>query len=432
MIDWTLTHADASSAIVWVRSDTAETVSIVLPHGTFSTSVDPGVEDGTGSITVTGLSGDVAGTINGEPITVKVAPASPVIAVASCVYATRDDWAYYLAQQGVNITVLAGDMPYADDSASTAFGITTVKCAFSIPNSASSEYAKHYLQYRRAPGTKRLLQSALMYATWDDHEFVNNFDWSVSSTNVYATLANNAGEVRAFYDRAATAWKWYNDRGNQHPSSGLETDPPAIYSTARHGDVEIFILDCISHRSAVTATDNASKYMIGPLQEAKLIADVTASTAPFKLIVSSKQPYTNASANADSWVPMGINTGYTTQRNRIIAALAGVTGVVWASGDDHSATVAKSGACLVVSGCPGATANQVSGQGAGYEPGVIWKGFGYSGSAPATHDYYATNIFRVIDGELSLEVHDLTRRTIWWRMRMRQDGTTYYPPTRAA
>lgn len=430
MIDWTLTHADSVSAVVWVRSDEAQTVSIELPHGIFSTEVDPDVEHGTGAITVTGLNGDATGTINGEPITVRVSPADPVIAIVSCAYGTEDAWARYLLQQGVNVTVFEGDMPYADDSSITFGGITTEKTAYNLANNTAEQYAKHYLQFRRLPGVRALLHSSLLYCTYDDHEVVNNWDWTLARANTYTTLATDAATLRAVYDRAMQGWTWYNARGNQKPG-GLDADPETQYSTCRHGPVEIFMLDCLSHRDDVEAVDDANKYMLGPLQEARLIADVTASTAPYKVIASSKQLFSNANANADSWAARGINTGYYTQLDRILDALYGVDGVVWVCGDDHSPTVVNHPTgCLMVSGSPAGTANQETGQGSGYETGVVFKGFGYAGESPPKRNYHTTNILRLLpSGELSIELHDITRRTKWWELRMRVDGSTYYPAT---
>lgn len=434
-VEWTLTHADATSAIVWVRSDDAETVTIALPHGNFSTTVDPLVEDGTGSITVTGLSGDTAGTINGAPITVKTSPALPVIAFPSCsnmVTRNRDEWAAYLQGLGVNITVFTGDMPYTDLAATTWFGVTTVAIGASVAVNTSANYAAHYKQLRRFPAVRSLLQSSLLYATYDDHEVINNWDWTVSRANTFGTLAADATDVRAVYDRAMAAWEWYNARGNQVPE-GLDTNPATHYSTCRHGPSEIFILDSLSHKSPVTAADDGDKYMIGPLQEAALIAGVNGSTATYKIIVSGKQLYSNADANTDGYTARDINLGYTTQRDRILAAIASTAGVVWVSGDDHAATVVDNttSGCLMLSGCPVGTSNQAGGSGAGYETGVVFKGFGYAGDPPANQTQYSTNVIRLLSsGELSLEVHDINRRTIWWQKYMRADGSTYYPRQR--
>lgn len=430
-VEWTLTHADATSCIVWVRSDAEETITISTSSGAFSTTVNPAVEDGTSSITVTGLTGDTTGTINGEPILLKVSPAMPVIAVPSCANGVADAWAHYLMGQGVNVTVFAGDMPYPDDTTLTFAGITTKRTAYLLADNTAAQYAAHYKQFRRVPGVRSLLRQSLLYATYDDHEVVNNWDWTLARANTYTTLATDAAELRAVYDRAMQAWEWYHARGLQKPG-GLDTDPGTQYSTCRHGPVFIAILDCISHKSPAAQTDDASKYMLGPLQEARLIADITGSDAPFKIIVSGKQPYTNASANQDGWSPMDTNTGYTTQRERIAAALAGTPGVVWACGDDHSATVVDHpSGVLMVSGCPCATSNQSTGQGADYETGVVFKGFGNPGAPPANLAQYATNILRVLPtGELSIELHDLTHRTLWWRRIMRPDGTTYYPGNR--
>ncbi|TMQ18215.1 MAG: hypothetical protein E6J91_08485 [Deltaproteobacteria bacterium] len=87
------------------------------------------------------------------------------------------------------------------------------------------------------------------------------------------------------------------------------------------------MLDCRRFRSANAAPDNADKTMLGADQHRWLIDGITGSTATFKLVLTS--------------VPLDFGTGddhwasFRTERDAMFAALLGVPGVVFVSGDQH-------------------------------------------------------------------------------------------------
>jgi hypothetical protein len=91
--------------------------------------------------------------------------------------------------------------------------------------------------------------------------------------------------------------------------------------------LECFLLDCRRFRSANTAPDNAGKTMLGAAQLRWMVDAVTTSTAQFKLILVS--------------VPLDFGTGndhwaaFATERDAMFAALVGVPGIVFVSGDQH-------------------------------------------------------------------------------------------------
>lgn len=111
------------------------------------------------------------------------------------------------------------------------------------------------------PARAALVARTPTLAIWDDHDFVGNDSdgtWSGKETS-----------LRAFEDY------WAN------PSLGTPA-VPGVFSTARWGDVEIFLLDVRYHRSP----RHEDGSLLGPGQTAWLEERLAASRATFKLLVS--------------------------------------------------------------------------------------------------------------------------------------------------
>jgi alkaline phosphatase D len=85
------------------------------------------------------------------------------------------------------------------------------------------------------------------------------------------------------------------------------------------------------YRSPNSATDGASKTMLGATQKADLKAWLSASTAPVKVIVSSVPFNDFATTGSDSW------RGFTTERSELFRYIRDnrIGGVVLVSGDQH-------------------------------------------------------------------------------------------------
>jgi alkaline phosphatase D len=103
----------------------------------------------------------------------------------------------------------------------------------------------------------------------------------------------------------------------------------------RAGPADVYVLDARSHRSPNSAPDNAAKTMLGATQKADLKAWLSASTAPFKFIVSSVPFSDFGTTNSDSW------RGFTTERSELFDYIRDnrIGGVVLISGDQHWSAV---------------------------------------------------------------------------------------------
>jgi alkaline phosphatase D len=192
-----------------------------------------------------------------------------------------------------DLAIAIGDFPYTDNGP---------------PAMTVAEYRGRHVELRRHPPVRAMLEAAGLCAIYDDHEFRNDWD---------AALA--AAEP-ARYAAALQVWDEF------FPLRAA--DGPIRYRHWRWGaHLECFLLDCRRFRSVNAAPDDAAKTMLGADQRAWLIDRVTASTATFKLVLTS--------------VPLDFGNGddhwaaYTTERDAIFAALVGTPGVVFVSGDQH-------------------------------------------------------------------------------------------------
>ena len=194
-----------------------------------------------------------------------------------------------------DLHVSIGDFPYTDNGPPAA----------TVP-----QYRERHLELRTAPKVRAWLQSVGVRAIYDDHEFRNNWD---------------AMFVASEPDRYAAAMQVWDEFFPMH-----DLGPEIRYRSWTYGaNVECFLLDTRRFRSADAAPDDANKTMLGKPQLEWLLAGVTASTAPFKLIFTT--------------VPLDFGTGndfwasFSTERDAMFAALAAayVPGVLFVSGDQH-------------------------------------------------------------------------------------------------
>lgn len=191
------------------------------------------------------------------------------------------------------LAISIGDFPYTDNGPP----------AMTVP-----EYRARHVETRTHPPVRALLESAGLYAIYDDHEVRNDWDGRarLDEPERYAAALQVWDEF--FPERAATGevryrrWRW-----------------------GTH--LECFLLDCRRFRSANNAVDDATKTMLGAAQLRWLIDGVTSSDATFKLILTS--------------VPLDFGTGddhwasFRTERDALFAALIGTPGVLFVSGDQH-------------------------------------------------------------------------------------------------
>jgi hypothetical protein len=191
------------------------------------------------------------------------------------------------------IVISIGDFPYTDNGP---------------PAMTVAEYRARHVELRTHPPVRALLEACGMYAIYDDHEVLNNWDGLTRFLEPARYAAALQVWDKFFPQRAAVGeiryrrWRW-------------------------GAHLECFLLDCRRFRSANNALDDASKTMLGAEQHQWLIDGVTSSAATFKLILTS--------------IPLDYGTGddhwasFTTERDAMLAALVGTPGVLFASGDQH-------------------------------------------------------------------------------------------------
>jgi PhoD-like phosphatase len=268
------------------------------------------------------------------------------------------------------IAISLGDFPYTDNGP---------------PARTVPEYRARHAETRCDPPVRALLETAGMWAIYDDHEVRNDWD---GRTRV---------EEPARYAAAVQVWDEFFP---QRAAVG-----EIRYRRWRWGaHLECFLLDTRRFRSANDAVDSASKTMLGAEQLRWLIDGVTTSTATFKLVLTS--------------VPLDYGTGddhwgsFRTERDAMLAALVGTPGVVFVSGDQHFFAAQRHaygvremqiGPLARGLGMPGPTA-----------PGVIFRAVRYNAGIVEVDGDQLTLIGLGADGETfyreTLSAADLTPR----------------------
>ena len=184
-----------------------------------------------------------------------------------------------------------------------------------------SEYrAKHHYQ-RGAAALRRLLDTVPVYVTWDDHEVKNNF--------------SGPSEAQMPAGRQALREYW--------PIRSDVSDPNRLYRSIRYGsDLEIFLLDTRQYRSKNAEPDGPAKTMLGAAQLQWLLEEMPASTATWKVIVTSvplSVPKGGGLAvpGHDGWAGGTDGTGFERERQVIVDAIVQkrVANVVFLAGDIH-------------------------------------------------------------------------------------------------
>jgi phosphodiesterase/alkaline phosphatase D-like protein len=246
--------------------------------------------------------------------------------------------------EGGDFFVFDGDTIYSDSSFRTTGPATTL-----------AEYHAAHLENRGYANLRGLLASTSVYATMDDHEVVNDYDGQTVDPARYA-----AGR-QAFLD-------YYPVR-----ESGLLNDATCagapLYRKFRWGsEAEVFLLDersCRSPDAAIACLGDLAptlptfvrasfpfnlfvtpsppagclatifdpaRTLLGPVQSAQLRADLLASTAKWKLVVSEEPIQQFHALPYDRW------EGYAADRNGLLSFIqgSGLTGVKFLTTDTHA------------------------------------------------------------------------------------------------
>jgi hypothetical protein len=200
-----------------------------------------------------------------------------------------------VAARNPDFMIFGGDNVYAD--------------AAPAPTTTAEYLARYRNQWGEA-FFRRFTARVPNLMMWDDHEIAN--DWSSGQTGRYL--------------QARHAYDVYQGSHNPPPRVAGNT-----YFALRAGPADVYVLDTRSFRSPNSATDDASKTMLGATQKADLEAWLSASTAPVKFIVSTVPFNDFGSTNNDSW------RGFTTERAELFRYIRDnrIGGVVLISGDQH-------------------------------------------------------------------------------------------------
>lgn len=350
--------------------------------------------------------------------------------------------------------VMLGDDPYYNIGltwgAYTTSRVTTSSTAANIKDRVHAMFSKPgwtELLARRAAG-----QMQISWVGGDDHRIADSFD-STFATGSSESGGGPVGAVsQATLNPVITTWYTaHRELGNtywDYPSTssmaGNNGDMPAgpgaagaalaastypvIYhyiDYAADGSLggryaRIIVPDLLTYRSGYTDTDNASKRMMGAVQEAWFLAAVReAWSAGFRHIVvaSSKKLYNGDATgrygsgdNSDTWA------AYSTERNRIFGALhADGIRVTVVSGDRHTPnvvrrTVADHGAafdCLDLCACPTGVQNNDNGQ--KDTTGQLWLR-----SSPSRYESVFGSLQFQDDGRLRMAIRDARSGLIRW------------------
>ena len=166
------------------------------------------------------------------------------------------------------------------------------------------------------PGRGDLMARTPTLAVWDDHDYLGN--------NTDGTHPARAVARRVFEEY------W--------PNPAFGENGEGIYFKHSYGDVDFFMLDVRSFRDPLGLPmvfgDGAGRAsLLGPAQTKWLLAELTASTAAFKIVVGGSQ-WTDH-GNDDSWA------SFPEARDAIFDAIEAqrIEGVILLSGDRHRAEI---------------------------------------------------------------------------------------------
>ncbi|HEX5528202.1 MAG TPA: alkaline phosphatase D family protein [Methylomirabilota bacterium] len=231
-----------------------------------------------------------------------------------------------LAQVPADFFLFVGDTVYADHECGEPARIPGYDF---VARRLPDFWAKH-LYNRRDPAGQVYFRRTSVYAIWDDHEVRNNFS---GPTEPLTEIGR-----RAFID--------------YFPVQPPREEPGRLYRKFRWGSLlEVFILDTRQYRSPDADPDGPGKTMLGAAQRRWLIDSVSASTAVWKVVVSSVPLSVPTGGRAhDSWsnanaqgVPDEHGSGFAVERDLILRTLRqrGVRNLVFLAADVHFAQLIR-------------------------------------------------------------------------------------------
>jgi len=230
-----------------------------------------------------------------------------------------------LAQHRLDLFLFVGDTVYADQICS---GPDRMPGSDFRAGTLEEFWAKH--RYNRAdPGVQVFSRQTAVYGIWDDHDVRNDF----------------AGPSEPLMPVGRQAFLDY------FPIVPPAEEPGRLYRRFRWGSVlEVFILDTRQYRSRNTDPDGPDKTMLGAEQKRWLREAVTASSATWKVVVTSVSlSIPTGRAARDSWTNANFfgfpepGAGFAAERDAMLDAFrsAGVRNLVFLTADVHHAEILR-------------------------------------------------------------------------------------------
>ena len=194
-----------------------------------------------------------------------------------------------------------------------------------------AEYRAKHRYNREDAALQEFFRRTPVFANWDDHEVKNDF----------------AGPTEPRMPIGRQAFLEY------FPVVTGSDDPHRMYRAVRWGQLlEIFILDTRQYRSDNAEPDGPGRTMLGAPQRRWLLDSVLASTATWKMVVTSVPLAvpTGRPERRDSWTDVSVfglppenGTGFVTERDSILRALRvrGVKNLVFLAADVHHAELIR-------------------------------------------------------------------------------------------
>lgn len=168
---------------------------------------------------------------------------------------------------------------------------------------------KRYQEFAAVPAFSNLVAHTPVYSTWDDHDFGRN--------DTDGNLDGKENSRQAFSEHRPNPSIGENDQG--------------IYTSFKQGPVEIFLLDA-RWFARTEVSENNIPTLLGKQQWKWLEKELTASTAPFKVLASG-MIFNSATrpGKTDHW------GDYPTEYYRLLSIIKrnSISGVVLVSGDIH-------------------------------------------------------------------------------------------------
>lgn len=329
------------------------------------------------------------------------------LAMTSCETGPAPFWAASSALKlGAHHFVMGGDDPYYNSGA-TRLGYTTSQVSTTSTTTDVQNLVHQMFRKRGWSDLKTAMDAGTIKVSWaggDDHRWADSCDHTVESALLTSTgastqaLVNSMAQVwyTAHRSLGNTYWNYptsasLNSNNGDIPAACFRESQvpsaswfPVIYHYVDWGiggvlggtDIRVIVPDLITYRDPLVDTDDTSKELWGPVQEAWIEnAITTAWESGFKYIViaSSKKRFDSGTSGrygsgANSDVLNKYSAKFDGLMNRLDAK--GINGIIMLSGDRHTPQVnlAVKGVngdtynLLDVCGCPSGVEHNATGQ----------------------------------------------------------------------